>query len=61
MNAKPSMEVWMVLRKKAVVDMPVARAHQAGVIFGAGLFIHGGLSGESNKTLNDWKLFDFGL
>ena len=61
MQYKPEMDVWMALRKKAVVDMPEARAHHAGVIFGAGLFVHGGLSGEGNKTLSDWNLFDFGL
>ena len=51
----------MAIRKKAVVAMPVARAHQAGTVFGAGLIIHGGLAGENNKTLSDWTLFDFGL
>lgn len=51
----------MLLRKKAVTDLPEARAHSAGAVFGAGLFVHGGLSGEKNKTLNDWNLFDFGL
>ena len=51
----------MALRKKAVVEMPEARAHQGGTIFGAGLIVHGGLSGEGNKTLSDWNLFDFGL
>ena len=61
MQYKPEMDVWMALRKKAVVDMPEARAHHAGVVFGAGLFVHGGLSGEGNKTLSDWNLFDFGL
>ena len=61
MQAKPALEVWMSTRKKAVVDMPVARAHHAGAIFGAGLFINGGLGGESHKTLSDWRLFDFGL
>ena len=51
----------MALRKKAVVDMPEARAHHAGVVYGAGLFIHGGQSGEANKTMSDWNLFDLGL
>ena len=51
----------MALRKKAVKDAPEARAHHAGCVFGAGLFVHGGLSGEGNKTLSDWNLFDFGL
>ena len=55
------MDSWMGLRQKAVQDMPEARAHHAGTIFGAGLFIHGGLSGEGSKTLDDWNLFDFGL
>lgn len=51
----------MALRKKAIVDMPEARAHHAGVVFGAGLFVHGGLGTESTQTLTDWNLFDFGL
>ena len=51
----------MALRKRAVVDMPAARAHHAGVIFGAGLFVHGGQGGEHNDALADWNLFDFGL
>ena len=58
MQAKPEHDVWMSLRKKAVSDVPEARAHHAGCVFGAGLFIHGG---EGNKTLSDWNLFDFGL
>ena len=61
MQYKPELDVWMALRKKAVVEMPEARAHHAGTIFGAGLIVHGGLSGEGNKTLSDWNLFDFGL
>lgn len=61
MQAKPEQDMWMLLRKKAVTDLPEIRAHQAGAVFGPGLFIHGGLSGEKNKTLNDWCLFDFGL
>ncbi len=61
MSNKPEMDVWMALRKKAVVEMPEARAHHGGVVYGAGLIVHGGLSGEGNKTLSDWNLFDFGL
>lgn len=41
--------------------MPEARAHHAGAVFGAGLFIHGGLGAEGPQTLSDWNLFDFGL
>ena len=51
----------MAVRKKAIVDMPELRAHQAGAIFGAGMFIHGGQGFESLHTLSDWNLFDFGL
>ena len=51
----------MAVRKKAIVDMPELRAHQAGAIFGAGMFIHGGQGFESMHTLSDWNLFDFGL
>jgi len=47
-----------LLRKKAVVELPIGRAHHVAAVFGAGLFIHGG---ESNRTLSDWNLFDFGL
>ena len=59
--SKPDMDTWMAQRKRAVVDMPDQRAHHVGCIFGAGLFIHGGLGGEGNQTLGDWNLFDFGL
>ena len=51
----------MALRKKAIVDMPEARAHHAGAIFGAGMFVHGGTGNESSHPLSDWNLFDFGL
>ena len=51
----------MALRKKGIVDMPEARAHHAAAIFGAGMFIHGGLGTESTQTLTDWNCFDFGL
>jgi len=51
----------MSMRKRAVVDMPEARAHHAGVVFGCGLFIHGGQSAEGNTALSDWNLFDFEL
>ena len=55
-------ESWMSMRKKAIVDMPEARAHHAAAVMGAGLFVHGGHSSEvHNKTLGDWNLFDFGL
>ena len=59
--SKPDKETWMAQRKRAVVEMPEARAHHVGCAFGAGLFIHGGLSGEGNKTLSDWNLFDLAL
>lgn len=61
MQSKPENDVWMALRKKAVAEMPEARAHHVGAVFGAGLFVHGGQSGEGSKTLADWNLFDFGL
>ena len=61
MANKPEMDEWMALRKKAVKDMPDARAHHAGAMFGAGLFIHGGLSGEGHRTFRDWSVLDFGL
>ncbi len=51
----------MALRKKAVIDMPVARTHHVASSFGAGLFVHGGQGGEGDKTLADWNLFDWGL
>ena len=40
--------------------MPEARAHHAAAVFGAGLFVHGGLTGDG-RTLSDWNVFDFGL
>ena len=46
--SKPDMDTWMAQRKRAVVDMPDQRAHHVGCIFGAGLFIHGGLGGEGS-------------
>ena len=58
---KMNIDQWMSTRKKAVVDMPQARAHHVAVNFGSGLFVHGGQSGEGNKTLSDWCLFDWGL
>ena len=55
-------EYWMILRKKAVVnEIPEARAHHAGAIFGPGLFVHGGISSDGTRTLKDWNLFDLGL
>ena len=54
-------ESWMSMRRKAIVDMPEARAHHAAAVMGAGLFVHGGHSSADNKTLGDWNLFDFGL
>ena len=60
-KARLEPEISMHLRKKAVVDMPEARAHHVGAVLGAALFIHGGQSGEGNKTLSDWNSFDFGL
>ena len=54
-------EQWMQLRLKAVVDVPIARAHHAGAVLGPGLIIHGGENIEGLKTLGDWNLFDFGL
>jgi len=60
-KARLEPEIWMLLRKKAVVDMPLARAHHVGAVLGAALFIHGGQSCEGNKTLSDWNSFDFGL
>ena len=61
MADKPEMDEWMALRKKAVKDMPEPRAHHAGAMFGAGLFIHGGLSGEGHRTCRDWSVLDLGL
>ena len=55
------LEPWMLLRKKAVVEMPEARAHHVGAVLGAGLFVHGGQNSEGGKTIGDWNLFDFGL
>ena len=60
MQARPEIEVWMALRQKAVTAMPEARAHHAAAVFGAGLFVHGGLTGDG-RTLGDWNVFDFGL
>ena len=40
--------------------MPEARAHHAAAVFGAGLFVHGGFTGDG-RTLSDWNVFDFGL
>ena len=60
-QAPIELELWMALRRKAIVDMPEPRAHHAGAVFGAGLFIHGGQGSESMTPLSDWNLFDFGL
>ena len=52
---------WMILRWKAAVDIPEARAHHVSAVLGAGLIVHGGQSSDGNRTLSDWNLFDFGL
>ena len=60
-QARLDHDEWMSLRWKAAVDAPGARAHHVSAVLGCGLFVHGGLSCEGNKTLSDWHLFDLGL
>lgn len=38
-----------------------ARAYHVSAVLGAGLFVHGGVSGETQELLDDWHLFDCGL
>ena len=45
----------------AVIDAAEARTYHVGAVFGPGLFVHGGMNrGETQETLTDWNLFDFG-
>ena len=54
-------DAWMKQRKRAIADIPKARAHHVAGVLGPSLFIHGGQCGEANKTLCDWMMLDFGL
>lgn len=54
-------EARLQLKQKGVVTSPKPRTFHAGCVFGPGLLIHGGQSGESLQTVDDWGFFDFGL
>lgn len=55
-------ESWEKSRSLGSVEPPTPRSFHSSCIFGAGLFVWGGVDSYTGaKIESDWHLFDFGL